>query len=187
MTQEELKSILSKPGVTLIESSVRMKGMKTAPKNDLPYDFGVRVRNTPETTKQPRKNNKGEESMQLSVCNYIHWKYPYVFFSVDVAAGMKLTMGQAVKAKKMRNSRGQPDVFIAKPKYGIFGDMFCAGLFLELKKAGTVIHLKNGGITADPHIREQLEVLKQLEAAGYKAVMVCGLDEAINVIDEYLS
>lgn len=47
-----------------------------------------------------------EESIQLQVCRYISMQYKGVMFISDVASGIKLNMGQAVKASKMRSSRG---------------------------------------------------------------------------------
>ncbi len=99
----------------------------------------------------------------------------------DIASGMKLTIGQAVKAKRMRSSRGQPDIFIADACNGYYG------LFLELKREGTKIFLKDGcTLVADEHIREQYEMLKALEARGYKSLFGIGFDLCKIIIDEYL-
>lgn len=39
---------------------------------------------------------------------------------------------------------------------------------------------------ANPHIVEQMMVLRALESQGYTAVMTCGFDETIKTIDDYL-
>lgn len=122
---------------------------------------------------------KKEESLQISICNYVRLQYPSVIFMCDTAAGMKLTIGNAVKAKKMRSSRGQPDLFIAKPvgKH--------SGLFLELKTAGTKLYKLNNEY-ATPHISEQAKVLDELNQLGYLAFFAVGFDDAKEKIDRYL-
>ena len=122
-----------------------------------------------------------EESLQIAVCNYLRLQYPAVIFTCDLASGMKLTMGQAVRATKMRSSRGLPDLFIAEPRGGY------AGMFIELKKEGTKIILNNGQMTADKHIQEQAEILKKLQAKGYDAIFCVGFNEAKKMIDNYMN
>ena len=124
---------------------------------------------------------KIEENVHLMVCGYLKMLHPDLIFISDVASGMKMTMGQAVKAKKMRSSRGQPDLFIAKPngKYH--------GLFIEIKKEGTKIYLKDGEtVVSDEHIQEQWAILDQLRLLGYKAEFGIGYDHCIRLIEDYL-
>lgn len=130
-----------------------------------------------------KKNGKKkiEENVHLRVCNYLRMLHPDVVFMSDIAAGMKMTMGQAVKAKKLRSSRGQPDLFIAKPSRGMHG------LFLEIKKEGTKIYLKDGEtVVSDTHIQEQWAILDQLRLLGYGAEFGVGYDECIRIIETYL-
>ncbi len=124
---------------------------------------------------------KLEQAMQRSFCEYIKTKYPALIFTSDLASGMKLSWGQATLAKKLRSSRALPDMyfFIAKRGYH--------GLILELKADGTTIYLKNGDLCADDHIREQAEILKQLNDAGYHARFVIGITQAIEILEWYLS
>ena len=125
---------------------------------------------------------KHEESLQIAVCNYLKLQFPPVIFMSDVASGMKLSIGQAVRAKKMRSSRGMPDLFIAEAKNNYHG------LFIELKKEGTKIFLKDGcTLVSDSHIIEQYEILKYLERKGYKALFGIGFDRCKIIIDEYLN
>ena len=93
---------------------------------------------------------------------------------------MRLTMGQAVKAKKMRSSRGLPDlmIFAVRGKY--------SGMFLELKKEGNSPYLKNGELSKSQHIQEQNEVLESLRNEGYYAEFAVGFEDAINQINNYL-
>lgn len=139
-----------------------------------------------------KKIKKAEEKIQLAVCNYIRNKYPEVIFTCDLASGLKLPIWLGALHKKMRSSRGLPDLFIARPYHAkrniehIMEGPY-HGLFLELKKDGTKIRLKNGELTADKHIREQEAILARLRHLGYKSEFAVGVDEAIRLIDEYLS
>ena len=102
--------------------------------------------------------------------------------------GIRLTPGLRAKAKRVQGCRAWPDLFIAETRGdAIDGEIWCAGLFIELKKAGTRLYLKDGKtMVANEHYREQAEVLKQLRIRGYKAVFATGFDETKQIIDEYL-
>ena len=126
---------------------------------------------------------KKEETIQIAVCNHLKTFYPDVIFTCDMAAGMRLTIGQAVKAQKLRSSRGLPDIIILEPRGE--GEFRYSGLCLELKteKAGN----KNGTVKQTDHVREQQEILNRLEKKGYMARFAIGLQEAISIIEFYLS
>jgi len=126
---------------------------------------------------------KREEGIQLAVCKYIKLQYPDIIFTCDLASGMKLTIGQSVKAAKMRSSRGLPDIMILEPRGE--GEFRYCGLMIELKseKAGN----KNGTVKQTDHVREQQEILTQLEKKGYMAKFAIGFKEAKSIIDFYLA
>ena len=126
---------------------------------------------------------KREESIQLAVCTYIKLQYPDIIFTCDLSSGMKLTIGQAVRAAKMRSSRGLPDIMILEPRGE--GEFRYCGLMIELKseKAGN----KNGTVKATDHTREQAAILERLEKKGYMAKFAIGFSEAQQIIDFYLS
>lgn len=90
-------------------------------------------------------------------------------------------MGQAVRQKKLHSGRAWPDLFIAEPRGGF------AGLFLELKREGTTVYLKDGSLTANKHIREQAAALESLRKRGYEAGFAIGFDEARAEIESYLA
>ena len=130
----------------------------------------------------PRKNKKHEENLQLRICNYIKVKYPNVIFVCDTAAGMKLPIWVAKKAKQMRSNRGLPDLIILHPNASFHG------LCLEIKREGTKLYLKDGEtLVADEHLREQSEVINRLKARDYMACFCVGFDEAVKIIDIYLN
>ncbi|OAE01847.1 hypothetical protein A6A22_10795 [Arthrobacter sp. OY3WO11] len=122
-----------------------------------------------------------ESALQLAICDYLRLKYPNAMFSSDFAAGMKLTMGQASKRKRSASHRGWPDLLIAAP-IGPYG-----GLFIELKAEGTAIYRRDGELLADPHIREQAEVLEALRVRGYYTGFGVGFDSTRQLIDDYLT
>ncbi len=120
-----------------------------------------------------------EDSVHKQVAEYLKWQYPKVMFRTDFAAGIKMTIGQAVKHKNLQKDRSWPDLFIAEPtgKY--------AGLFLELKREGTRLTKLNGQ-WATEHIREQAETLAILINKGYVAQFAVGFMEAKGIIDQYM-
>lgn len=122
-----------------------------------------------------------ELDIQMMVADYIRLRYPDVIFHSDFGSGVRLTMGQAIKQKRLNGGRrSYPDMFIAEPvgKYH--------GLFIELKKDGTRILKKDGTLVADAHIREQADMLQKLEQRGFKAYFAVGFEQAKQIIDEYL-
>ena len=143
-----------------------------------------------------------ELELQMQVADYLRLQYPGVLFHSDFGSGVKLTMGQAIKQKRLQGGRRSwPDMFIAEPKNVkaeckviTDGDVIKEarfleqkyGLFIELKKAGTRIFKKDGTLVSDAHICEQFDMLEQLRRRGYMAEFACGFDEAKKIIDEYL-
>lgn len=124
------------------------------------------------------KKKQKEENIQLAVCAYIKSQYPKVIFMCDLASGMKMPIWIAAKNKKMRSSRGQPDLFVAQPHE------YYSGLFIELKTEAS--RLKSGGIAKSEHHDEQEAILQRLRDLTYKAEFACGFEEAKKLIDDYL-
>lgn len=129
---------------------------------------------------KPRRKQKLEESLQIQVATYLKLNHPNIIFRSDFAAGIKMTMGQAVRHKAMQSGRAYPDLFIAEPR-GIH-----CGLFLELKRSKEEILKKDGKLREDVHVQEQNNVRLELLKRGYQALFACGFDEAIEIIENYL-
>ena len=121
-----------------------------------------------------------EHDLYTMLADYLRYNYKDIIWRFDLAADLKLTIGQARKHKRLQQHRGYPDLFIAEPRGKYHG------AYIELKKAGTRIFKKNGTLVADEHIREQFDTLEQLRRKGYVAEFACGFDEAKRIIDEYL-
>lgn len=121
-----------------------------------------------------------EHQVYELVAKFLVVQYPEVVYRFDLAADLKLTMGQARRHKRLHPIRGYPDLFIAEPR----GEYH--GLFVEIKRDGESPFRKDGTLRKDHHIEEQQEMLDRLESKGYKAVFGVGIGEVIDIIDEYL-
>lgn len=127
------------------------------------------------------------------VARYIKLQYPHVNFFSDYAAGVRLTMNQAVIRKSLQSGKGWPDMFIAWPttikKKDGTTKHYC-GLFLELKKEGTTIYAtkgpRKGKLVSNEHIQHQAAVLNSLNEAGYLALFGVGFDQCQKIIDGYM-
>lgn len=121
-----------------------------------------------------------EADVQLAVCNYLRLKYPSVIFNSD-GAGNYVSRATAAKNTMLRSSSGYPDLFIAEPRGRYHG------LYLELKRDGTRVFLKDGSLSTDSHIVKQEAMLQALQDKGYAADFAIGLTEATDKIDWYLA
>lgn len=121
-----------------------------------------------------------EESIHIAICNYVRAHYPEAIFTSE-SSGIRLTMGQAVKAKRLRSSSKLPDFWLAEPR-----GPHC-GLFLELKRSREEVYLKAGGLKQDERVLGQNLILQRLRAKGYSADFACGLQDAVIKIENYFS
>ena len=121
-----------------------------------------------------------EHDLYAMLADYLRYNYKNIIWRFDLAADLKLTIGQARKHKRLQQRRGYPALFIAEPRGKYHG------AYIELKRPGTRILKKDGTLVADEHIREQFDVLEQLRKRGYMAEFACGFDEAKEIIDNYL-
>ena len=142
---------------------------------EAPVDFKIGGKKPKKPTKKPPT----EAQIQQQICEYIRLQYPDVFFTSDMA-GVNLNIFVASKMKKLRCSKGVPDLMIFEARHGYHG------LFIELKRPeARVFHTKTHE-PADEHVTEQIVVLNTLRSKGYCAEMVRGFDNAKIVIDWYL-
>lgn len=147
-------------------------------------------------------NMAKEENIYLTISKYLKVKHPGVVFRFDYGAGVKLTMGQAIKQKAMQSGRAYPDLFIAKTSKLVLGEetMFYGGLFVEIKQADKVLYrpkdakdvlkgdykLRKKGDWYDLHTEEQANMLALLRKQGYRAEFGIGFDHTIKIIEAYL-
>lgn len=121
-----------------------------------------------------------EAVIHKQIVNYLKAAFPEVIFRTDYAAGMKLSIGQAVQHKRMQQGRAFPDLFIAEPR-GVYH-----GLFLEIKRDQKSVFKKNGELIKNKRILEQAETLADLNRKGYCALFAVGFVEARKIIDAYM-
>ena len=118
-----------------------------------------------------------EEKLHKSICDYIKLQFPKVLFSTDTS-GIKLTIGQAVKVKKLRSSNSFPDISIYQPNCNYYG------LFLEVKKETP--YKKCGELKKVDHLQNQDKMHKELRRRGYSAIFVWSFEQAKDVVDKYM-
>ncbi len=131
-----------------------------------------------------------EDALSFRIAEYLRTYHPGVLFHWDYGSGLKMTMGQAVRQKRL-NKRSWPDLFIAQPAYldeggTLTGELCYHGLFIELKREGTRLKKANG-MYANEHVTEQAMTLELLQDAGYIAQFAVGYEAATEIIDSYLA
>lgn len=119
-----------------------------------------------------------EKSIHFQVCEYIRYQYPNVIFNTDLS-GIRLTIGQATQAKRLRSNNGFPDIVIYEQRHG-----YCA-MFIELKKEDTKLFNKSGR-PINEHVKEQIEMHNRLKERHYFVSFAIGFDQAKKLIDWYL-
>lgn len=119
-----------------------------------------------------------EENIYLQISKYLQLQYPNLIYHFDFGTGIKMTIGQAVKQKRMNPQRGYPDLFIAYPNRDY------SGLFIEIKKVTP--YKKNGELKKDKHLDEQSLMLYKLNRNGYCACFAVGFEGVKETIDKYL-
>jgi hypothetical protein len=108
-------------------------------------------------------------------CEIFRWaetemvRHPELKYMFSTLNGVRLNIGQAVKAKKAGNKKGVPDIWLPV-KRGQY-----SGLVIELKKAV-------GGTVS----KEQANWLGFLGGQCYRAVVRHGFMDAITEIIDYL-
>lgn len=108
-----------------------------------------------------------EYHIQVALVNWIKVNYPDVLFTI-APNGMKLSIGSAVKLKRMGYSRGTPDLILLEPRSSHHG------LFIELKT-------ETGRLSP-----EQKKWQEDLLARDYTAVVCRSFNEATTIIKGYL-
>ena len=123
--------------------------------------------------------NLTESQIHKAVCEYLRLQYPDIIFISD-SSGLKTSIGVAKQLKSLRSCRGIPDLIILQPNPPYYG------LMIEVKRSRDEVYSKNGEIRKSAHIQEQCSILNHLLSVGYYATFGCGLDDCINIIDNYL-
>lgn len=121
-----------------------------------------------------------ERALYHQLAKWLQLQHPTVKFRFDLAADLKLTVGQAKRHKDLHPKRGYPDLWIARPTKRYHG------LYIELKADDSSPFKKDGTLKSDPHLTDQFEWLMALTAEGYAATFSTGFDETVEIINKYL-
>lgn len=124
---------------------------------------------------------KPEAELRRMLARWLQLQYPNVIYRFDLAADLKLTMGQARKHKELHPKRGYPDLFIAEPRSCFHG------MYIELKADGNSPYKRNGELKKSIHLEEQEEFLMKLQCRGYYSTFATGFEEAKGLIELYLN
>ncbi len=122
-----------------------------------------------------------EKQISVLLAEYLQLKHPNVIYRFDLAADLKMTIGQARRNKLIHPHKGHPDLFVSEPR-----GKYC-GLYLELKAEDASPFLKGGGLSQSQHIQQQARYLHELRDRGYQATFSVGLDRSIKIVDRYLA
>lgn len=114
------------------------------------------------------KSEAQEQAEIFQWSNIVIRKYPCLKYLHSSLNGVKLTIGQAKKAKNQGMKRGVPDLFLPVKTKNF------NGLFIELKAMK--------GKTSP----EQKDFIQFLNSQGYFATVCYGSKNAINTIELYL-
>jgi len=95
-------------------------------------------------------------------------RYPCLRYLFATLNGVRLPVGLAVKAKRMGNRKGVPDIWLPVP---------------TVNSHGLVFEMKVGYNRPTP---EQADWLSYLNSVGYTTGVVRSADEAIELIESYL-
>jgi len=124
-----------------------------------------------------------EYLIQTNLAEYMTLQYPRTLFHSDMS-GIRLTIGQAVKVKKIQGGRAFPDWQILEARGGYIG------FLLELKTSRDEVYTKSGEMRQGrsyQHIHEQADMLAHLYGLGYWADWGFGFDDARQKVDWYLA
>jgi len=124
---------------------------------------------------------KKEQLIALQVASDIKLNHPTITHRFDLAADMRLTPGQAKRAKQLQGDTGHPDLFISEPR-GMYH-----GLYVELKKDYAEVYKKDGTYKAGDHLLKQIIMRKRFQQRGYRVEWGLGAEDAIEKINKYLS
>lgn len=121
-----------------------------------------------------------EKKIQLLLGDWLKETYPDLIFKIDVADGMRLTIGQAMCAKRMRSAGKHCDLVISKPNSQYHG------MFLEIKQSTEKVYTKKSKLRSSKHILCQLNMIARLLTLGYYADWGFGLQDCKDKIISYI-
>lgn len=119
-----------------------------------------------------------EEKLHISICEWMSFQYPDVIF-ISESSGLRMSMGMAIKLKKMRSRGTHLDLYILEPRGKYHG------LILELK-AVDIYYKGTKNLKKNEHVEDQDKMIGRLRKKGYASSFAIGFDEASKIIKSYL-
>jgi hypothetical protein len=138
----------------------------------------VTYRRKPDSGRSTYKQR--ERIIQRAIARDLNSYPTKIDFYCDWSSGAFLTVGQNKARMAMASKNGWVDIFIAEPRNGFYG------LFIELKKEGERVFLKDGSISKTAQIQKENDFLERMRAKGYKAEFGVGYYKAKRIYEEYL-
>jgi hypothetical protein len=103
-------------------------------------------------------------------------QYPDLKYLNSSLCGIRLSIGLAVKAKRMGMPKGFPDINLPTKRSAY------SGMYIELKRSA----IKSLGVEAGTLTKEQKEWIAYLDSQGYFVDVCRGAENALNIILGYL-
>ncbi len=124
---------------------------------------------------------KAEQLLAIKVSSYLQHQYPATIFNFNIAADLRLSIGQAKRNSNLQGrwSRGYPDLILLEARDGY------GALFIELKVKSP--YKKNGELLKSDHLECQDNFHKMLRVRGYRAEFAYSFEGVKSLIDGYLA
>lgn len=125
------------------------------------------------------KNNKAEAKLQRAVCEWIMMQYPHVYFTSDASSlGAGWSTIKNISATKSKHA--QLDLVILHRS--VQGEY--SFLVLEFKRESPF--LKDGTLSQEKHVQEQLKTMQLLRKQKGKCEWAWTIDMSQRIIENYL-
>lgn len=136
-----------------------------------------------------RKAVLSEKQIHALVAEELRLTVPDLIFITDSGSGafFKGKQGGLTKVKmKKLNARDikPPDLFIALPYHS--GNVFCAGLYCEIKTDESKVYKKRDGAFLNEHVEGQAQTMNRLRLLGYDADFTFGVDGTLQKIYQHI-
>lgn len=122
-----------------------------------------------------------EQDVYNQLSQWLKYQHPNLIWRWDFAAGQKMSVGMAMRMKKMQCGVAYPDLFIARARGGYMG------LYIEVKMDGYDLFQKRNCLAfVSKHVEEQHDCIIRLRSEGYWADFGIGFEGCKKIIEDYL-
>lgn len=123
-----------------------------------------------------------EQDVYNQLSQWLKLQHPNLIWRWDFAAGQKMSVGMAMRMKKMQCGVAYPDFFLACARGGYMG------LYIEVKVDGyDLFQKRDTSKFVSEHVKEQDDCLRRLQQEGYYSEFGIGFDECKSIIETYLN